>query len=439
MPTDAHAAIPSYEKDFAQFDFMEHGSLDTFDHLGAYRALGPIYTVHFRGEPWVCIGGLEANAMAWRNPDLWDYESALTPFREIMGDRHVTQMDGVPHRQKRRQLKPGFSMSSIGRLIPAIDAVVKRMLGESANKEVSLHDLFMRSLTYANSETVLRAPLSETEVQTFIRFEEEFIVGTIMESSARKAFYERESFVKDKAFVFGYLGQLVQRRLDGEQVEDNFSEVLKLTLEDRGEEVDLQELVSEAYLLLMAGTGNTAKLLNCGLQRVWKDRPWLEALREEVESYQPLSFARGMDAFPKLKATLMEIERMFPAAPVLARVVAQPMEFEGRKLEPGTKVLHMQTLTHFLEEIYEDPYDFKPQRWLENNYPKKAHGTFGGSTHICLGMNLARIHMPIVLANMLKDYAFEATKSPEIQVNFNYGVPQVSDLSGRLVSISRGQ
>ena len=137
-----------------------------------------------------------------------------------------------------------------------------------------------------------------------------------------------------------------------------------------------------------------------------------------------------MKSFPMLKATIAEIERLFPAAPVLSRVVAKPFDFNGFVLEKGTKVLHMQTITHFLEEVYEEPYRFKPQRWLENDYSKKAQGTFGGSTHICLGMNLARVHIPIVLANILSKYDLVFKSEPDILLNFNYGVPQVADLMG---------
>ncbi|MDQ8185599.1 cytochrome P450 [Pelagicoccus sp. SDUM812002] len=251
-----------------------------------------------------------------------------------------------------------------------------------------------------------------------------------------KGIYESEAFLADKDFVFGLLGDFVKRRIAGEEagVDDNFSEVLARTLEDNDGEVDLQELISEAYLLLMAGTGNTAKLLNCGLQHILADSEWLGEFREELAGYGQDSFARGIKAYPKFKATIFEIERMFPAAPVLARTVAKPFEFAGYRLERGEKVLHLQTLPHFWEEVYEEPYRFKPIRWIENKYSKKSRGSFGGSTHICLGMNLARIHMPIVLANVLSGYELRQESKDEIKVNFNYGVPQVSDILGRFVA-----
>ena len=421
--------MPSYEIDFEADRQESHLELDQFDHLGAYKKLGPIYSVEFRGERWVCIGGLEANAAAWKNPDIWNYHEALKPFREVMGDRHVTQMDGEAHREKRKQLKPGFGMGAIARWIPAIDGIVSSELERVKDEESSLHSFFMTALTFANASTLLKTDLSLEEAATFIRFEETFINSTVMSDEDRAAFYNNPVFAKDRKLVFDFLRREIGERLSGKEVDDNFTHVIERTVVE-GKDVDIQELVSEAYLLLMAGAGNTSKLLNCGLQHILSDIEWLDTLREELKSYCSESFLEGMKSFPMLKATIAEIERLFPAAPVLSRVVAKPFDFNGFVLEKGTKVLHMQTITHFLEEVYEEPYRFKPQRWLENDYSKKAQGTFGGSTHICLGMNLARVHIPIVLANILSKYDLVFKSEPDILLNFNYGVPQVADLMG---------
>ena len=203
---------------------------------------------------------------------------------------------------------------------------------------------------------------------------------------------------------------------------------------ERGEPLNLEELIPEAYLLLMAGTGNTAKMLNCGLQHLLANPEWLRLLEEELSGYRVDQFMAGMGAFPRLKATLMEMERMFPAAPVLSRVVEETFSFCGFELPRGTRVLHLQTLPHFLEEVYTAPYRFDPARWIDREYPKKAHGTYGGSTHICLGMNLVRIHAPVAIANLLRDYRVRLGGEPEISVNLNYGVPQAAHLTAEWTS-----
>ncbi len=405
--------------------------LEQFDHLLAYRRLGPIYQLRFRGERWVAIGGMEANEAAWRNPDQWDYHEALSPFREMMGPTHVTQLDGETHRRKRRNLKPGFAMSALFGLIPAIDASIAADLREAAGRSLNLHDFFMTTLTRANSRTVLKCDFDGDTAGVFIRFEEQFIKGTIL-GEARHAYYARPEFVADRARVFAFLGELVDRRLAGENAGDSFDAMIA-DRRERGEPVTREELIPEAYLLLMAGTGNTAKLLNCGLQNLTQNTEWMTRLSAELAGYTPEKLLAGMGTFPLLKATLLEMERLFPAAPVLARVVAEPFTLGGYLLPKGTKVLHLQTLPHFLEEIYAEPYRFDPARWLDREYPKKAQGTYGGSTHLCLGINLVRLHTPIAVGNLLRDYVLAMDEQPSISVNVNYGVPQVADLKARFV------
>jgi cytochrome P450 len=405
--------------------------LEQFDHLAAYRRLGPIYRLNFRGERWVAMGGMEANEAAWHNPDQWDYHEASTPFREMMGPTHVTQLDGESHRRKRRNLKPGFAMSAIAGLVPAIDASIAADLRAAAGEPLRLHDFFMAALTRANSRSVLKCDFDSVTAATFIRFEEHFIRGTTL-GEARHAHYAEPAFQSDRATAFAFLGDIVDRRLAGEVVDDCFQAMIDERRE-RGEPLERDELIPEAYLLLMAGTGNTGRLLNAGLQHLYRDPDWLARLRAELAAYSPAKLLAGMAAFPLLKATLLEIERLFPAAPVNARVVAQPFAFRGYLLPKGAKVLHLQTIPHFLDEIYAEPYRFNPARWLDRDYPRKAQGTYGGSTHLCLGINLVRLHMPIVIANLMQSYELRMGEQPSISVNLNYGVPQVADLAATLV------
>ena len=424
------AEIPHYDS-LGLSSVAEEDELEQFDHISAYKKLGPIYRVQYRGEEWACVGGLKANEWAWGHPDRWQYADPMRAFREVMGPTHVTQLDGPVHRAKRKALKPGFAMSLIARQIPRIDEVVKQFFIDHSGETWTMMDLFMEALTEANSKSVIVTPLTPEERHSFIEFEEVFLPGVAMTPDKRQVYYENSIYPQLKPFVFEFLRRLVENRLNGHREEDNFQTMID-SREEREFPPDIEELIPEAYLLLMAGTGNTARTINCGLHYLQEQPDWYAELREEVKDYQPEQLLRGMDLFPKLKATIMEMERIFPAAPLHPRLAAQDLEFEGYVIPEGTRILHLHTLTHFLDEIYGDPLQFNARRWIENDYPKKAHGTFGGSTHICLGMNLARIHMPIVMANLIRYFDLEVDELPEIKVNFNYGVPQSSDLVGRL-------
>lgn len=86
----------------------------------------------------------------------------------------------------------------------------------------------------------------------------------------------------------------------------------------------------------------------------------------------------------------------------------------------------MNTLVHFLESVYEEPFKFNPRRYLGGHtYPPKANGFFGGGTHICLGMNLAMVHTPIILANVIRDYEYRFGSDPTMQVRIGLGQNQI--------------
>ena len=370
-----------------------------------YRRHGPVFLARFRGATWTVIAGMDANDFAFRNADAWSFEQSVPGFREQLGHTHVTQLDGKPHVRKRRLLKPGFSAEAMGRLVGLIAGEASRCaaafpVGTPFNLFPALLETFIRF----NSRTQLQVDLSPEWLEKCARFEEDLMFG-INVSADREDYFRANSYCSLKLEVFGFLDELVQRRLAGERAADNLQAILDE--EAPGfEPLDAGELRSVAYLLLIAGIENTAKLVLKVLERLATTPDWLEEVRAEVSAAGQTSFAGGMGAFPKLRATLLECERLHPGSVALTLVSARSFELGGQEIPVGTRVLHAHTLPHFLEEIYDDPFAFRPSRWLSHEYPKKAHATFGSGTHACLGMNVTRIHSPLILAELIRRYEF---------------------------------
>ena len=109
----------------------ERDGLEQFDHLQAYRRLGPIYQLQFRGERHVVIAGLEANEAAWRNPDQWSYHEAPVPFRHTMGPSPVTPLDRDPQRTTRPNLPNWFSQSPAHSPLPGNPPVPSVLIGSA--------------------------------------------------------------------------------------------------------------------------------------------------------------------------------------------------------------------------------------------------------------------------------------------------------------------
>ena len=394
-------------------------------HLDAYRRHGPIYRTRFRNQEWVAIAGIEANDLCWTNADVWSYQKAMAGFGEELGFVHVTTLDGVPHRRKRRALAAGFRATVVFRHLPAMAAAIAERFEMFAGRDIDIYDFCRQAVIYASSRTMVETPLSEELLRHMANFEEKFMRGTNL-GEFRHEYFAQDHYLQNKRTMFDHLAEVVSGRLtgdrepdDGEPGDDNLDRVLQYRAGDDGYSTD--EKLYDSYLLLVAGAENTTKLITWIMQYLSLAPEWEDELRDELEGWTPEAFGTGLRDFPKLQATIMEGERLKPGALFHARVTASDLDVLGYSLPADTWVLQMQALPHFFEEIYEEPFEFRPQRWLENNYPKKAHGTFGGGTHVCLGKSVTRVHAPVVLANLIKDYRMELQFTPDFHYRVDLG------------------
>ncbi|MGF1483328.1 MAG: cytochrome P450 [Opitutales bacterium] len=384
--------------------FGQH-SIDA--HLQAYREHGPIFQIETRGEPVVVIGGEEANADTWGNPDDWSYHDAMKGFRDELGPLHLTQLDGERHKRKRILLNDAFSMRAILGLIPRMDAVITRGLQAlSASDTVELHHALMSLLTRVQSSSTVPCDLTPEMVQQLVRFEEEFISAVLMEEPERSLYFARPDYQLLKDSTLAFLAELVADRRANPEQGDLLCALMKAHEGRDFEPLNDEELLDDTYLLLIAGHGNTAKLICRVLHHAYAEPAVLAGLRAELDGFDGASL-QGMDDFPILKNCILECERLYPAAPILPRVAAREVDLLGHRLGSGQKVMHLHTLTHYLNELYEEPFAFKPQRWDSLNVRRErrnAHGTFGGGRHTCLGMNFARLHVPLTVGNVIARY-----------------------------------
>jgi cytochrome P450 len=113
---------------------------------------------------------------------------------------------------------------------------------------------------------------------------------------------------------------------------------------------------------------------------------------------------------PKVKATIAESLRLRPGVVFTAKDAVEPFAFGGYQIPSGTRVLHSIVLAQFLEELYPDPFEFKPQRFVENSrFAPKSLGAFGGGAHICLGRNHSLLQGPVAFAQVVKYFDLEFT------------------------------
>ena len=418
-------AIPAYRVGVPFLGSTQQFRKNPFKfHLDGYHRYGPIYRSWIDGKNWIVLSGLEANDLIWRNTDMWSYREANAAFAEQLGPGHVTQLDGDPHKKRRQQLKPGFKMEAVMRYLPQMNQAAAELLPAMSDRPINITDAFAELILEITARTTFRCELRPEMVKTMSHWEHDFIYGTSLRWR-RHFYYGRPIYRRMKKQVFAELERILDERLQSkEEPDDNLTAIIK-TSREAGQTVDRWELINTIYLILLAGIHNTSNLIHWCLLYLCSDPAWTQELRDELNQWDTANF-KGMNQFPKLKATIQEVQRLRPGAIIHRLTAARDFEFGGYSVPRGADIIHVNTLVHFLESVYEEPFKFNPRRYLEGRtYPPKANGFFGGGTHICLGMNLAMVHTPIILANTIRDYQYRFVSDPTMQVRVGLGQNQI--------------
>lgn len=199
--------------------------------------------------------------------------------------------------------------------------------------------------------------------------------------------------------------EIAERR---EKPEPDRIDILSLLMSARDEEgkpMTDQELRDELMTLLVAGYETTATAIAWGLYWIHHSPQVREKLLQELdtlgESPDPMSIVR----LPYLTAVCNETLRIYPVAMLtFPRVVQERVELLGHQLDPGTVVVGCIYLTHQREDLYPQPKQFKPERFLERQFSPYEFMPFGGGVRRCVGDALAQFEMKLALANILSRY-----------------------------------
>jgi cytochrome P450 len=202
-----------------------------------------------------------------------------------------------------------------------------------------------------------------------------------------------------------------RRAEDLDERRDILSLLLQARTED-GEALSDKELRDELLTLVLAGHETTANSLAWTWERLVRTPVAHERLRETVRS--------GGDASEEIEATIVEGMRSRPVIPMIGRRVKRHWRLGDYAVEPETPVAMSILLVHHREDVYPQPFEFKPERWLGRKPGTYEWIPFGGGIRRCLGAALAMAEQRVVLEAMARRLDLEADDpAPERAVHRN--------------------
>jgi cytochrome P450 len=208
-------------------------------------------------------------------------------------------------------------------------------------------------------------------------------------------------------------------------------DILSLLLQARteeGEAMSDKELRDELLTLVLAGHETTANSLAWTWERLVRNPVAHDALRDAVRS-------EG-DAAEQVEATIVEGMRSRPVIPIIGRRVMLPWRLGRYAVPAETPVLMSILLVHHREDLYPEPFEFRPERWLGSKPGTYEWIPFGGGIRRCLGAALAMAEQGVVLEAMARRLDLEADdQAPEHAVHRN--VTMIPARGARVVIRSR--
>jgi cytochrome P450 len=162
------------------------------------------------------------------------------------------------------------------------------------------------------------------------------------------------------------------------------------------------ELRDQLVTLLLAGHETTATALSWALYELGRDEAQLAKARAAADG--------GDDDY--LEAVMKESMRLHPVIPMVVRHLMEPATIGGIDLPRGANVGPSIILSHARADNFDEPADFRPERFIEGHVAANTWIPFGGGVRRCIGAGFSLMEGVAVLREVLTAYDVTLPSGP---------------------------
>ncbi len=340
----------------------------------------------------------------------------------LVGDNSVLLLHGDRHQRQRKLLAPPFHGDRMRAYGMTICEIAQQVSGEwERGKPLSIRES-MQEITLS---VILKAVFGLDEgnrldqlrikISSLLDFLSSPLLSAGMFFPVLQKDWGSWSPWGRVLYLRKQIDDLIYALIDERRAESNQNreDILSLMMSARYEDggaMSNEELRDELMTLLFAGHETTASALTWAFY--WVD--YLPEVRDKLlkelndlgENPEPNAVAK----LPYLTAVCQETLRIYPIVPsATPRIASSPIEVGGYKLPKGTWVIPSIYLAHYREEVFPEPKQFKPERFLERQFSPYEFFPFGGGSRRCIGLAFAMYEMKLVLATILSQYEVSRT------------------------------
>ncbi|KAG9440792.1 hypothetical protein H6P81_020957 [Aristolochia fimbriata] len=225
-----------------------------------------------------------------------------------------------------------------------------------------------------------------------------------------------------------------RRSSDGNLPQTDFIDVMLSTLEDaKITTYDSDTIVKATSLaLILGGTDTTAVTTTWTLALLLNNPRVVKNIQEEIDTQ--VGKKRNVDYgdisnLPYLQATIKEVMRLYPAAPLsVPHQAAEDCEVAGFRVPAGTRVMVNLWKIQRDPEVWDEPEEFRPERFLTTHKDLDVRGQqfkyipFGSGRRSCPGISFAFQIMHLALARLLHGFDIESPTGLPVDMTEGLGI-----------------
>jgi cytochrome P450 len=381
------------------------------------RRYGNCFTIHPLYQPrMIVFSQPEAiREIFTAEPDsLVGGEAAAPLLGPILGWNSLVLLDGARYRHDRRLMMPtlhGERMNLYARTMRTVtdEAIDTWPIGHS----FPIHDkvraivleIFLRTIFGLKEEQ--RARLRDLQGRILAMADSPLSAGfiflpTLRINLGRLSPWGR--FLQLRGQLFSLLSEEITRcRSERDPNRTDVLALLAAARDEGGNSLSDQELMDEMFSLLMAGIETTTTSLTWIFHHVLANPGVLKKLtaeRKRVLGDEPVA-PEHIPNLEYLDAVIKESARLTPVTTDVARVLKKPMQIGGFDLPAGAGVSAGIYLTHHRPDLWPDPKQFDPERFIRSRPNPYTWFPFGGGERRCLGAAFSTYALKIAVTQAL--------------------------------------
>jgi len=428
--------------------FMKHKTNYIELDRDNFRKYGRVWGSYDMCEPWVYV----ADTKLIKAITVKDFEYFSSHWGFGSPDSKFITLDaakGQEWKDLRRGLTPTFSSGKIKGMLSLIGSSVDNMVDhlEVVTKDNSLVDVkhvfqsmaldVIAKCAFGIESNSFKNPNNEVFIYGKKLFEE-FNISSLPASVAMNLFQVHEKISKLIDIIPASMGDLwkitksvqLQRQSSGAGPGD-FIDILN-ELNKRHEQGEFPALTSDmitgqGIIFIAAGFETTSNCLSTLCYNLARYPHVLKTLLEEVdditEKFNGQVDHETITDMPFLEACIKENLRMFAPVSRNDRLCVKDWQGEGEfahiKIQKGTYIGFPYHVIHHDPELWPEPEQFRPERFLKENASSIvpfSFLSFGSGPRKCIGERFAMAEIKIAMVKLLQKFRVEFDETTKIDL-----------------------